>query len=384
MLRAKSSLSMAVNERRRLGHSELEVTPVCLGTMTWGEQNSEAEAHQQLDYAVKERGINFVDTAEMYPVPTNRDTQGLTEKYLGTWMAKQPSDVKDKLVVATKVSGFLPDTHVVAGRLEKNGWLAGNGKETGPSRHDSQSLKAACDASLRRLQTDKIDLYQLHWPDRYVPVFGATVFKYEKYRKQTLPFEEIVGGIKELIQSGKIRSWGVSNETPYGVAMLCAAADKEGCPRPVSIQNSFSLLHRDFEQTLCEMCSPFGFDIGFLPWSPLAGGALSGKYRQGQKPEGSRMTKWPMFQARWLSDRCITAIDRYADVAEKEGVSLATLALSWIKSRQYMKSGSTIIGATSMEQLRENIDAFQRPLSDSALEEIDRIHLDCKDPSQDL
>ncbi|CEM25087.1 unnamed protein product [Vitrella brassicaformis CCMP3155] len=372
-----------VRATRRLGFSDMMVTPVCLGTMTWGEQNSEDEAHAQLDYAIKERGVNFIDTAEMYPVPTAQHTQGLTEKYLGTWLAKN-QDWRHKIYIATKVAGFMADSYMVAGRLKENGYLAINGKQKGPARHDPESIHRACRASLARMQTSYIDLYQLHWPDRYVPKFGSTVYDPAQHYPTAVPFEIICRAIKELLDEGLIRSWGLSNETPFGVAQFAAAAHRVGIPKPVSIQNSFSLVHREFEQTLAESCAHWNYNLSLLPWSPLAGGALSGKYLEGQKPEGARMTIWPFFQSRWLNPRCVSAIERYKALADAEGMSLTTLSLAWINSRNYMENGSTIIGATKMDQLKECIDAFEEgvTLSERTLEAIDEVHLDCRDPSQ--
>mmetsp|Transcript_17562 Transcript_17562/g.49870 ORF Transcript_17562/g.49870 Transcript_17562/m.49870 type:complete len:332 (+) Transcript_17562:223-1218(+) len=307
----------------------------------------------------------------------------LTEKYIGTWLAKN-QDWRHKIYIATKVAGFMADSYMVAGRLKENGYLAINGKQKGPARHDPESIHRACRASLARMQTSYIDLYQLHWPDRYVPKFGSTVYDPAQHYPTAVPFEIICRAIKELLDEGLIRSWGLSNETPFGVAQFAAAAHRVGIPKPVSIQNSFSLVHREFEQTLAESCAHWNYNLSLLPWSPLAGGALSGKYLEGQKPEGARMTIWPFFQSRWLNPRCVSAIERYKALADAEGMSLTTLSLAWINSRNYMENGSTIIGATKMDQLKECIDAFEEgvTLSERTLEAIDEVHLDCRDPSQ--
>ena len=356
---------------------------MCLGTMTFGRQNTEEEAHQQLDYAIKERGVNFLDTAELYPVPTNRETQGLTEKYVGTWIARN-QDIRDKVYVATKVMGYSKSSHIPSGRDSSAQYAAVNSDKKAEARLDAENIQAAVDASLARLQTSYIDLYQLHWPDRYVPCFGSTVYNYSRYREDSVPFEETLKGLKKILDAGKIKYWGVSNESSYGVCQLCNWCDKLGVPYPVSIQNSFSLVHRQFETELAETCAPWNCDVGLLAWSPLAGGALSGKYLNDQRPPKARFTLFDRYQERFCSDRCTTAIAKYADVAKKENTSLVKLSLSWIADRDYMASGSTIIGATTMPQLKECIDAFDVELSKEATEAIDQIHLDCRDPSQNI
>jgi len=339
--------------------------------MTWGVQNSEAEGHEQLDYAVKERGVNFIDTAEMYPVPSSAPgwQPGRTEEIIGTWLEKNP-DMRSKVIIATKVSGFNPSSETVGNRTVPPGPPA-------DGRLDAESIITACDASLRRLKTDYIDLYQLHWPDRYAPGFGTTAYNPAKERN-AVPIEETVGALKQLIDAGKIKHYGLSNETTYGVCEFCRVADKLGAPRPISIQNSFCLIHRSFETELAEACAPSHFNIGLLPWTPLAGGALTGKYLNGERPEGARFTTYPKFMDRYQSDTCMEVVKKYKAIADKAGVSLTTLSLSWCKSRWYV--ASTIIGATSMEQLKENIDAFTVDLDEETLQAIDEVHLSARDP----
>ena len=229
-----------------LGWSDMKVSRVCLGTMTFGQQNTEEEAHEQLDYAIKKRGVNFLDTAELYPVPTKRETQGLTEKYIGTWLAKN-ADLREKVYVATKVMGYSKASHIPSGRDPSAQYLAGNSQDKHEARLDAESIQRAVDASLARLQTNYIDVYQLHWPDRYVPCFGSTVYNYNRHRDGSVAFEETLKGLKKILDQGKIKYWGVSNETSFGVCQLCNLCDKLGIPYPVSIQNSFSLVHRAFE-----------------------------------------------------------------------------------------------------------------------------------------
>lgn len=367
----------------KLGWSNLKVSDVCLGTMTFGRQNTEEEAHEQLDYAIKERGVNFLDTAELYPVPTNRETQGRTEKYIGTWIAKNP-DLREKIVIATKVMGYSKSSHIPSGRDANCGYQACNSDKKFEARLDAENILSAVDASLARLQTSYIDLYQLHWPDRYVPCFGSTVYNYSRHRPNSVPFEDTLKALKKLIDQGKIKYWGTSNESSFGMCQLCMWCDKLEMPYPVSIQNSFSLLHRQFETELAETCAPWNLNVGLLAWSPLAGGALSGKYLDGKRPPKARFTEFEQFQERFLGERCTTAIEKYAQVAKKESTSLVKMSLSWIANRDYMQHGSTIIGATTLEQLKECIDAFEVKLSKDTLDAIDQIHLECRDPSQGI
>ena len=365
----------------RLGHSGIAVTDACLGTMTWGVQNTEAEAHEQLDYAIKQRGVNFIDTAEMYPVPMSDPSwmPGTTEKFIGSWLAKNSSAVREDVVLATKIAGFGASAKIVGNRRRE--------ETTATGRLDRASIKSACDASLARLQTDYIDLYQIHWPDRYVPIgafFGSPAYNPALERADAVPIRESVEALGELIKAGKIKHYGLSNESTFGVCEFVRAADELGVPRPVSIQNSFCLLHRGFETELAEACAPSNFDIGLLPWTPLGGGALTGKYLDGASnaAEG-RLVKYAKygFHQRYLNDPSRVATAEYKKIADEAGVTLATLALAWCKSRFYVSS--TIIGATSMTQLKENIDAFGPDivLSEETLVEIDRVHERCRDPS---
>jgi aryl-alcohol dehydrogenase-like predicted oxidoreductase len=383
-------------KRHKLGWADVEVTEVCLGTMTWGRQNTEQDAHEQLDYAIKERGVNFIDTAEVYPVPMQKsknypqepkDVVGLTEEYIGTWFAKNP-EWREKVVLATKVAGYLKESDgAYAGRFKEHGYRAKNAPEDckGPMRHNATNFLAAVEASCARLQTSYIDLYQLHWPDRYTPRFGATVYKYANHRTDdVIPFAEIVAGIKALLDSGKVRYWGVSNETTFGLCQLVAECDRSGVPRPVTIQNEYHLLNRAFDYELAEACAPCNFNIGLLPWSPLAGGALTGKYLDidcADWPERTRFGEFRGYQERFSKNlKTEPAIRKYKEIADKLGVSLTTLSLAWCKSREYCNTGATIIGATTMEQLKGNIDAFSVELSEEVLQDMDVVfehHRDC-------
>lgn len=361
----------------RIGASDLQVSRVCLGSMTWGEQNSEEEAHAQLDYAFS-RGVNFVDTAELYPVPPKKETQGRTERFIGSWLAKKGKEFRGKVIIATKVAGYAPGRAYIPANREEHG------KEM-PCRLDKNSILKACDGSLRRLQTDYIDLYQLHWPDRYVPGFGTSAYDADKEREDVVSFEETVSAIGELLKNGKIRYWGLSNETSYGVCQFIKACEALKVPFPISIQNSYSLLHRSFEADLAECCTPRNFNIGLLPWSPLAGGVLTGKYlpelneaTEKDVSKSWRFNKFPQFQGRFTNTRSSNAVAKYAEVAKEFGISLTTMSLAFMNSKPFVSS--TIIGATTMEQLAEDIDALTMDLSPECLARINEIYLDHRDP----
>ena len=374
---------------RRLGSSQLVVTEACLGTMTWGVQNTEAEAHEQLDFALKERGVTMVDTAELYPVPlTALEWQaGRTEEYIGTWLEKNP-EWRSKIVLATKICGFMARSKVAAARTEP---------PTDPRpdcRLDRESVRAACEASLRRLKTDYIDLYQLHWPDRYVPIFGGTVYDASKERESPVPIEETAAALKELLDEGKIKAYGLSNETPYGLCKWCEVAAAMGLPPPATIQNAYSLLTRSFESGLAEACAPHHYNVGLLPWSVLCGGLLSGKY--GSKAAvppaaNARFVAFDNYMSRWHPSHAaaatLSAADAYAALAESSGLTPAQLAILWCRTRQFVEHGSVIVGGTSVAQLAENLDAFDLDpsrLTDELRREIDAVHLRCRDPSDSL
>lgn len=329
--------------------TDLEVSKVCLGTMTWGQQNSEADAHEQLDYAVAQ-GINCIDTAEMYPVPPNAGTQGRTERYLGTWLAQQR---RDRLIIATKVAG--------PGRRD---WIRG-----GRTDLTRDVIAEAVDTSLERLKTDYIDLYQIHWPQRNLPNFGATEFDPAKEKQGGPSIHEQVEGMAAMIEAGKIRYYGLSNESAWGVCEFWRAARELGLPGPVTLQNSYSLLSRNVDNDLAEALFRQGMSL--LAYSPLAAGLLSGKYRFGTKPEGARFTLFDTLGMRFRKAMVPEAIEAYAALAAQRGITLVQLALGYVASRWFL--GASIIGATTVAQLKEDIEAAQLVLDAEMLAAIGRI-----------
>jgi aryl-alcohol dehydrogenase (NADP+) len=343
-------------DSKTLPGTDLHVSKVCLGTMTWGQQNSEREAHEQLDYAVAQ-GINFIDTAEMYPVPPNAQTQGRTENFLGSWLVRQK---RDRLYVATKIAG--------PGRRD---WIRG-----GRTDLTREVIAEAVDTSLARLQTDYIDLYQIHWPQRNVPMFGSTEFDPSK-EKGGPSIHQQVQGMAEMIKAGKIRYYGLSNETSWGVCEFRRAAKESGLPGPVTIQNSYSLLSRNVDNDLAEVL--YREDISLLAYSPLAAGILSGKYMGGAKPEGARFTLFDTLGIRFRKPMVPEAVDAYAALARRRGLTLVQLALGYVASRWFL--GSSIIGATSMMQLEEDIAAAQHTLDADTLKDIQELQLRYPNPA---
>jgi aryl-alcohol dehydrogenase-like predicted oxidoreductase len=344
----------------QLGRTDLTVSRVCLGTMTFGEQNTESDAHSQLDYAL-ERGINFIDTAEMYPVPPNARTQGSTERFIGSWLKQ--SGKRGQVVLATKAAGPNPNMS----------WIRG-----GRQNLDAANLRAALEDSLRRLQTDYVDLYQLHWPSRNVPIFGANSFDPAKER-DSVPIEETLAALGDLVKEGKIRHIGVSNESPWGVSEYIKQAEMKGLPRIATIQNLYNLTARAFETTLLdEVCYREG--VSLLAYSPLAFGQLSAKYLDNPKAHGRLTIFPPTWSPRYLRPPVLAAVKEYAALARANGMSPAQMSLAWCYSRWFV--GSTIIGATTLEQLKENIDAESVTLSDEVVAAIDAIHARYTNPGQ--
>ncbi len=343
-------------EKRPLGKTDLNVSALCLGTMTWGQQNTEADAHEQIQYAM-EAGVNFMDTAELYPVPPNAETQGRTETYIGTWFKK--TGLRDRWVLATKIAG--PSDTLKYFR--------------GGSRFVKTQLEQALDDSLRRLQTDYVDLYQLHWPDRNTNYFGQLGYE-ASVDEQMTPIEETLEALDSLVRSGKIRHVGLSNETPWGAMRFLTLAEQRGWPRMVSIQNPYNLLNRSFEVGLAEIAHRES--LGLLAYSPLAFGVLSGKYLNGQRPDGARLTLFERFQ-RYNNDESQAATERYVTLAREQGLDPAQMALAYVTSRSFVTSN--IIGATTLQQLKANIDSHQLVLSDAVVRGIESIHKTLPNPA---
>ena len=341
-------------QHRRLGTSPLEVSAVCLGTMTFGEQNSAAEAHDMLDRALA-AGINFFDSAEMYPVPARAETSGASERILGQWLQRQ---AREQLVIATKVAG--PNRGL--------GWIRG-----GPAALDRSNLRAAVESSLERLSTDYIDLYQIHWPARNQPMFGG--WQYDPSTEVTCtPIREQLEALAELVAEGRIRHIGVSNEHPWGILQFLRLAEQHGLPRIATTQNIYNLISRVYDYGMAELCHRE--NVGLLAYSPLGFGHLTGKYLGGA-PAGSRLALFPSFGQRYAGDITREAVKAYAELAKAHGVSPATLALSFVMHRWCVSS--TIIGATSMAQLEENLEAWRFQPSPELLSAIDDIH--CRWPN---
>ncbi|MDU6389124.1 MULTISPECIES: NADP(H)-dependent aldo-keto reductase [unclassified Pantoea] len=334
----------------RIPHSTLEVSQLGLGTMTFGEQNSEADAHQQLDFALAS-GINFIDTAEMYPVPPRPETQGLTEQYIGSWLKARGS--RDKVILASKVAG--PSRGADAS-IRPNQAL------------DRKNIREALDASLKRLNTDYLDLYQLHWPQRQTNYFGKLGYQYSE---TTIPVTllETLEALTEQVRAGKIRYIGVSNETAWGVMRYLQLAEKHELPRIVTIQNPYSLLNRSFEVGLAEISQHEGVEL--LAYSSLAFGTLSGKYLNGAKPAGARNTLFSRF-TRYSGEQSQLAIAEYVALAQKHRLDPSQMALAYVRQQPFV--ASTLLGATTMEQLKINIDSFNLTLDADVLEGIEAIH----------
>lgn len=345
---------------RKLGDSDLLVSEICLGTMTFGQQNTLDEAKDQLSYAISQ-GVNFIDTAEMYPAPTRAATQGKAEEYLGVWLSQQP---RDQLIIATKVSGpsdrrALPIT-----------WI-----REGKNRVDRKNIQEAINGSLRRLQTDYIDLYQIHWPDRYVPLFGAPDYD-PRHERQSVAIVEQLEAFAELIQAGKIRYLGISNESPWGVCEFCHLAQQLRLPKIVSIQNAFNLTNRVFQINLAEACH--FHNVGLIAYSTLAFGYLSGKYLS-QTPTESRINLFPGFDKRYQKPNFKEAVQDYAELAQQHDLTPAQLALAFVRSRWFVTS--TIIGASSLSQLKENLNCVSIELTTEVLAAIDKIHARYPNPT---
>lgn len=347
-------------EFRPLGKTDINVSVICLGTMTWGEQNSEAEAHAQIEAALT-AGVNFIDTAEMYPVPPKPNTYSLTEQYIGSWLQQNPSKRKD-IVLASKVVG---PSEPMSEYIRPGGLHL-----------DKKNITTAIEGSLKRLNTDYLDLYQLHWPDRSTNFFGQLGYHYQEDDPNGAALEESLTTLHELQQAGKIRAVGLSNETPWGTMQSLSLAEKRGWAPVASIQNPYNLLNRAFEVGLAEISHRE--QVGLLAYSPLAFGVLSGKYLNNQHPEGARLTLFSRF-SRYNNTQAISATASYVEVAKQAGLSPCQMALAYVNSRPFVTSN--IIGATTLGQLEENLSSADITLSANVLEAIESIHVQHPNPA---
>jgi aryl-alcohol dehydrogenase-like predicted oxidoreductase len=338
---------------RKLANTNLDISVICLGTMTYGEQNTESEAHEQLDYSIA-NGINLIDTAEMYAIPPKEETQGLTEKIIGTWLAKRKD--REKIYVATKVAG--PGMEYLRGG----------------SRLDKKQIFQAVDSSLKRLQTDYIDLYQVHWPERKSNYFGRLGYEYSD--EIGVPIEETLEAMTDLVKSGRVRYIGVSNETPWGTSRYLNIAKEKSMERIVTIQNPYSLLNRIYEVGLAEISQHE--NVGLLAYSPLGFGQLTGKYIN-KTEKNSRLGLFGDWFTRYSNEECLRAVDKYLKIADKYNLSLTHLALAFVNTRPFVTSN--IIGATTMEQLKENIDSVNIEITETMLEDINQVHSSQPNPA---
>jgi aryl-alcohol dehydrogenase-like predicted oxidoreductase len=345
-------------ELRQLGRTQLKVTKICLGTMTYGQQNTEAEAHEQMDYAL-DNGVNFFDTAELYAVPARAENNGLTEKYIGTWFEKTKK--RDKVVLATKITGPNPNFTFI-----RNAELDFSKKQ----------IHAALEGSLTRLKTDYVDLYQLHWPQRNTNYFSKLGYTHDYNEKWEDDFLDVLQTIGGLVKEGKIRHFGLSNETPWGFMHCIRLAELHGLPVPVSVQNPYNLLNRTYEIGMAE-CS-IREKCGLLAYSPMAFGLLSGKFHKKQDKPEDRMNQFKNL-ARYSNALSWTATEKYMALAEREGMTIAQMSLAFVTQQDFMTTN--IIGATSMAQLKENIDSANLILSADVLKEINAIHTEIPNPA---
>jgi aryl-alcohol dehydrogenase-like predicted oxidoreductase len=345
-------------EYRKLGHTDIDVSVICLGSMTWGQQNTAEQAFEQMDYAVSQ-GINFFDTAELYAIPPRAETYGRTEEIIGEWL--QTRGKRDQLILASKIAGPGED------------WIPHI--RNGNTHFNRIDIAAALDASLQRLQTDYLDLYQLHWPQREANFFGQLGFEIPEEEHLT-PILETLEALAEQVKAGKIRHIGLSNETPWGVMQFLHYAKQADLPRIVSVQNPYSLLNRSYEIGLAEVS--WREQAGLLAYSPLGFGVLSGKYLDGNRPENARLSLFPDY-TRYSNDAAIAATERYVVLAQQHLLEPAQMALAYVNTRPFLTS--TIIGATTMEQLRSNINSINLKLSTEVLEGIEAIHSEHPNPS---
>jgi len=338
-----------------LPNTDIKVSKICLGTMTFGNQNTEAEGHAQLDYAV-DQGVNFIDTAELYPVPATAETSGRTSKIIGTWLKNKK---REDVVIASKIAG----TGDYTAHIRTTGFTA-------------DSIKEAVNLELKRLQTDYIDLYQLHWPERQTNTFGVRDYKHNPNDPWTDNFKEVLEALNQVKKEGKIREIGLSNEKAWGTMRYLEEAKTNNLPRPVTIQNAYSLLNRVFEGDMAEVS--LRENIGLLVYSPMAFGVLSGKYVKGIAGDNSRLKLFPRF-ARYSSEQSTLATKKYLELAEQNNLSLAQMSLAFVNRRPFVTSN--IIGASSLIQLKENINSINLTLNEELMEQIENIHAIIPNPA---
>ena len=334
---------------KKLGNTDLNVSTICLGTMTWGEQNSQEEGFEQMDYAL-EKGINFFDTAELYAIPAKKETYGKTEEIIGNWFGIKKN--RSKIILATKISGPGLD------------WIRG-----GKNQYSKNNINTAVEESLKRLKTDYIDLYQLHWPERSTNFFGKLGYEH-KDNEEWNNFEEILNSLDNLIREGKIRHVGLSNETAWGLSKFIELSNKKNLPRMMSVQNPYNLLNRTYEIGLAEIS--IRELSGLLAYSPLAFGFLSGKYRNSKMPKGSRMELFGDYFSRYKTDNASKAIEEYYKIATNYNLDFAQMSIKFCEIQNFMTS--VIIGATNMEQLKTNIESVNVNLTNEILNKINNVH----------
>jgi len=342
---------------KTLGNTDLKVSLICLGTMTWGEQNTQEEGFEQMDYAVKKE-INFFDTAELYAIPPKEKTYGRTEEIIGNWFKERKN--REKIILASKIAG--PGLK----------WIRGGGEQ-----FSAKSIEEALNNSLTRLKTDYIDLYQLHWPERNANYFGELNYEHDKNEKKWNSFESILKVLKKFIDQGKIRYIGLSNETPWGFSKFLQIAEEQKLPRIVSVQNPYNLVNRTYEIGMSEIS--IREKAGLLAYSPLAIGYLTGKYRNNKMPKNSRLDLFYNNYPRYHNQRTYNAVDEYFKIAQKHKISLAQLSLAFVNSRNFLTSN--IIGATTMKQLKENIDSINISLDQKIVDEINLVHEKIPNPA---
>ena len=340
---------------KKLGNTDLKVSTICLGTMTWGEQNTQNEGFEQMDYAL-DQGVNFWDTAEIYSIPPKKETFGDTEVVIGNWFEKTKK--RDKVILASKVCGPMRE------------YVRGGGNQFGKN-----NITEALEGSLKRLKTDYIDLYQLHWPERKTNFFGKLGYEHDDSNEWT-QFEDILGNLKKFIKEGKIKHVGLSNETPWGLSKFLELSKNKNLPRMLSVQNPYNLLNRTYEVGLAEMS--IREQAGLLAYSPLACGYLSGKYRKDQMPKDSRIERDGEFWTRYNKPNSNKAIDAYFEIAEKHGLNLAQMSLKFLEIQPFVTS--VIIGATTMEQLKTNIESVNVILTDEIIKEINEVQTTYPNP----